>query len=183
MLFWARHTGCDKKKEFFAVASGLNILLLWSAYQPRGEAHIPLTWKCCCFSAHFLGRKKVYFCKKRWKVYASLAHAESNKLYQQALLSPFQMEQNSPTLPHSHLCGTRIPMCSSPNTGNCSRLSSWWAWHWCNQCHFDISCKQHLPVGLFLEELQCSPKTLGSDWSGFFSFSWSARSTRAFHHL
>lgn len=129
MLFWARHRGCDKKKEFFPVASGLNILLLWSAYQPRGEAHIPLTWKCCCFSAHFLGRKKVYFCKKRWKVYASLAHAESNKLYQQALLSPFQMEQNSPTLPHSHLCGTCIPMCSSPNTGNCSRLSSWWAWH------------------------------------------------------
>lgn len=50
-------------------------------------------------------------------------------------------------------------------------------------CHFDISCKQHLPDGLFLEELQCSPKLLGSDWSGFFCFSWSARSTKAFHHL
>lgn len=152
---------------------------------PRGEAHIPLVWKCCCFSGHCLWRKNVYFCEKCWKAYASLGHAESNKVYQQALLRPFQTEQNLATLPHSHLFGAHIPIrsFSSPNTQNCSGPSSWWAWHWYSRCHFDISCKQHLPDGLFLEELQCSPKLLGSDRSGFFCFSWSARSTKAFHHL
>lgn len=51
---------------------------------------------------------------------------------------------------------------------NCSGLSCWCVWHWYSQCHFDTYLKQHLPFGLFLEELQCNPKLLGSDWSVSF---------------